>query len=40
MEINKIHLKNIRCFDDFTFEFDGNNDSALIAGDNGTNNCK
>lgn len=36
MEINKIHLKNIRCFDDFTFEFDGNNDSALIAGDNGT----
>lgn len=36
MEIQKIHLKNIRCFDDFTFEFDGINGSALIAGDNGT----
>jgi DNA repair exonuclease SbcCD ATPase subunit len=35
MYIKKIVLKNIRCFEEFTLEFDKNNRSVLIVGDNG-----
>ena len=35
MYIKKIVLKNIRCFGEFTLEFEKNNSSVLIVGDNG-----
>ena len=35
MHIKKIFLKNIRCFEEFTLEFEKSNSSVLIVGDNG-----
>lgn len=33
--IKRVELKNIRCFDEFTLEFEKKNESCLIVGDNG-----
>ena len=35
MHLKKIFLKNIRCFEEFTLEFEKSNSSVLIVGDNG-----
>lgn len=35
MHIKKIFLKNVRCFEEFTLEFEKSNSSVLIVGDNG-----
>jgi len=35
MYIKRIFLKNVRCFEEFTLEFEKSNSSVLIVGDNG-----